>query len=70
MKNVKISRNQQLNTLHVKNVTEWLQNTNHKVVRGDTLFFDYIFFIHPTAIGHWCDHCAAVDGVCAAPHES
>jgi hypothetical protein len=22
-------------------------------VAGDTLLFDYIFFTHPTAIGHW-----------------
>lgn len=54
MKSIKISRNQQLHTLHVKNITEWLHNTNHKMVQGDTLFFDYIYFVHPTAIGHWC----------------
>lgn len=51
---IKISRNVQVTTLHVKNATTWFENTQHKVVHGDTLFFDYIFFVHPTAIGHWC----------------
>lgn len=32
-----------------------LQNTKHVVVPGDSLIFDFIFFIHPTAIGHWCE---------------
>jgi len=51
---IKISRNQQVTTIHVKNATAWFENVNHRVVRGDTLLFDYIFFVHPTAIGHWC----------------
>jgi hypothetical protein len=29
-----------------------LQNTKHVVWLSD-LIFDFIFFIHPTAIGHW-----------------
>jgi hypothetical protein len=53
-KSVKISRNHQLTTLHVANATEWLQNTKHRIVTGDTILFDYIFYVHPTAIGHWC----------------
>lgn len=52
--NIKISRNVQVTTLHVANATAWVENIQHRVVRGDTLFFDYIFFVHPTAIGHWC----------------
>eukprot|EP00892_Ulva_mutabilis_P005351 jgi/Ulvmu1/3188/UM015_0229.1 len=52
---IKISRNQQVTTVHVKNATAWFENVKHNVVRGDTLLFDYIFFVHPTAIGHWCE---------------
>lgn len=54
MNNIKISRNVQVTTLHVANATAWVENIQHRLVRGDTLFFDYIFFVHPTAIGHWC----------------
>jgi len=24
------------------------------VIPGDTILFDFVFFTHPTAIGHWC----------------
>jgi hypothetical protein len=51
--NIKISRNQQISCIHVKNATAWVANTKHKIVRRDTLLFDYIYFVHPTAIGHW-----------------
>lgn len=53
--NIKMSRNQEIICLHVKNATEWLANTEHRVVPGDTLIFDFIFYLHPTAIGHWCE---------------
>lgn len=52
--NIKISRNQEITCIHVRNASEWVANTVHRVVRKDTLLFDYIYFIHPTAIGHWC----------------
>jgi hypothetical protein len=52
--NIKISRNQQITCLHVKNATAWVANVKHQIVRKDTLLFDYIYFLHPTAIGHWC----------------
>jgi hypothetical protein len=51
--NIKISRNQQVMCLHVKNATAWIANTKHRIVRKDTLLLDYMYFIHPTAIGHW-----------------
>ena len=50
---IKISRNQVITCLHVDNATAWLANTKHLLVRKDTLLFDYIYFLHPTAIGHW-----------------
>lgn len=49
----KFSRNHEITTLHVKDARKWLNNTRWRVVPGDTLLFDFIFFVHPTAIGHW-----------------
>jgi hypothetical protein len=49
----KFSRNQEIVTLHVDNATTFLNSVKWRLVRGDTLLFDFIYFIHPTAIGHW-----------------
>jgi hypothetical protein len=49
----RFSRNQEIVTLHVKNATEFARSVKWRVVPGDTLMFDFIYFIHPTAIGHW-----------------
>jgi protein O-GlcNAc transferase len=49
----KWSKNHEITTLHVHDAKQWLQHTSWKVVPGDTLLFDFIFFVHPTAIGHW-----------------
>ena len=54
VQNIKISRNQEITCLHVKDAAAWVANTKHRVVKRDTLLFDYMYFIHPTAIGHWC----------------
>ena len=51
--NIKISRNQQITCLHVHNASMWLHNTKHVLIERHTLLFDYIYFLHPTAIGHW-----------------
>ena len=42
-----MTRNQELNVLHVKNSTEFAQGINARVVSGDTLIFDFIYFLHP-----------------------
>lgn len=49
----KFSRNQEIVTLHVQNATDFMKPISYRVVPGDTILFDFIFFIHPTAIGHW-----------------
>ncbi|EFN54929.1 expressed protein [Chlorella variabilis] len=51
----KLTRNQELNIMHVANASHFLASTSHHVVRGDTLVFDFVFFMHPTAIGHWSE---------------
>jgi hypothetical protein len=49
----KFSRNQEIVTLHVDDAATFLDSVKWRLVRGDTLLFDFIYFIHPTAIGHW-----------------
>jgi hypothetical protein len=49
----KFSRNQEIITLHVDNASAFADAVKWRVVKGDTLLFDFIYFIHPTAIGHW-----------------
>lgn len=49
----KFSKNQEVTTLHVKDAQHWTSTAKWRAVTGDTLLFDYIFFVHPTAIGHW-----------------
>lgn len=51
----KMTRNQELNVLHVKSAKDFVANTDVRVVKGDTLVFDFVYFLHPTAIGHWCE---------------
>ncbi|CAL8471513.1 g11055 [Coccomyxa elongata] len=49
----KMTRNQDLNVLHVDNATAFVDNLKWRVVSNDTLLFDFVYFLHPTAIGHW-----------------
>lgn len=49
----RFSRNQEVVPLHVHNATDFVNAVNWRLVPGDTILFDFIFFIHPTAIGHW-----------------
>jgi protein O-GlcNAc transferase len=43
----KLTRNQELNIMHVSNASRFLSSVDHFVVRGDTLIFDFVFFMHP-----------------------
>lgn len=47
----KMTKNQELNTLHVRNATAFVASTRHAVVPGDTLLADFIFFLHPVRLG-------------------
>ncbi|PRW56929.1 glycosyltransferase family 61 [Chlorella sorokiniana] len=51
----KLTRNQELNIMHVNDARQFVASTPHRVVPGDTLVFDFVFFLHPTAIGHWSE---------------
>lgn len=50
---LRFSRNQEVNTLHVSDAQKFVDGIEWRVVPGDTLLFDFVFFMHPTAIGHW-----------------
>jgi hypothetical protein len=43
----KMSRNLDLNVLHVRDAAAWAANTAWRPVAGDSLVFDYIYFMHP-----------------------
>jgi hypothetical protein len=46
----KMTRNQELNVLHVKNSTEFAKGIDARIVSSDTLIFDFIYFLHPVRI--------------------
>ena len=33
--------------MHVANASHFLASTQHTLVAGDTLVFDFVFFLHP-----------------------
>ena len=45
----KMTRNQDLNVLHVDNASQWAAPLDAKVVTGDTLVFDFVYFLHPVS---------------------
>ncbi|GBF94574.1 hypothetical protein Rsub_06689 [Raphidocelis subcapitata] len=49
----RFSRNQEISPLHVESARAFANAVAWRAVPGDTLLFDYAFFTHPTAIGHW-----------------
>ena len=52
--------------MHVNNATDFLRSTQHHLVAGDTLVFDFIFFLHPvSAAPAWCG-ARLVCGWCAS----
>lgn len=45
--------------MHVKDARKFVASTPHRVVPGDTLVFDFVFFLHPVRVllagqGGWC----------------
>eukprot|EP00877_Chromochloris_zofingiensis_P011466 jgi/Chrzof1/6573/Cz19g01160.t1 len=59
----KFSKNQEIMPLHVKDAQQFADSVKWRVVTGDSLLFDYIYFVHPTAIGHWWEMMAPLFGV-------
>lgn len=45
----KMTRNQDLNVLHVDDAKQWAAPLDAKVVTGDTLIFDFVYFLHPVS---------------------
>ncbi|KAF8072370.1 ALDH10A8 [Scenedesmus sp. PABB004] len=62
----RFSKNQEVAPLHVADAGAWAASVRWRAVPGDTLLFDYIFFVHPTAIGHWWEMMAPLYSVLKA----
>ena len=45
-----MSRNLDLNVLHVDDAAAWADNVAWRPVSGDTLVFDYVYFLHPVRL--------------------
>lgn len=44
-----MTRNQDLNVLHLDNATAFANNLQWRVVTKDTLLFDFVYFLHPVS---------------------
>lgn len=44
-----MTRNQDLNVLHVDDASKWAAPLDARVVTGDTLVFDFVYFLHPVS---------------------
>ena len=42
-----MTRNQDLNVLHVDDAAAWVGGLDCRMIIGDTLLFDYVYFLHP-----------------------
>ncbi|EIE21972.1 hypothetical protein COCSUDRAFT_66769 [Coccomyxa subellipsoidea C-169] len=49
----KMTRNQDLNILHVDNATAFVDNLQWRMVTNDTLLFDFVYFLHPVHLLEW-----------------
>jgi len=45
----KMTRNQDLNVVHVDDANHWAAPLDANVVSGDTLIFDFVYFLHPVS---------------------
>ena len=45
-----MSRNLDLNVLHVDDAAAWADTVAWRPVSGDTLVFDYVYFLHPVRL--------------------
>ena len=42
-----LTRNQELSVLHVDSAFDFTKTIDWRVVRGDTLILDFVYFLHP-----------------------
>lgn len=45
-----MTRNQPLHVLHVDDAQSFIDSVDYRVVTGDTLIFDFIYFLHPVGL--------------------
>lgn len=50
-----VTRNNPLNVLYFKQPNKFPHGKLVRSIPGNTLMLDYVFFLHPTAIGHWLE---------------
>lgn len=50
-----LGRNRQGTTLSVADAAEFASAVQAGVVPGETVLLDWVFFMHPTALGHWLE---------------
>lgn len=50
-----LGRNRQGGVLHVASAAEWARSVRVRVAPGETVLLDWLFFLHPTALGHWLE---------------
>ncbi|KAI7842197.1 hypothetical protein COHA_004110 [Chlorella ohadii] len=50
-----LGRNRQGTTLSVADAAEFAASVQARVVPGETVLLDWVFFMHPTALGHWLE---------------
>ena len=55
----KLTRNQDLNALHVANASTFVADLDVRVITGDTLVFDFVYFLHP--VSHACSSLPLID---------
>ena len=49
----KMTRNQDLHVLHVDDAAAWVDGLDWRAITGDTLLFDYVYFLHPVCHNPW-----------------
>jgi hypothetical protein len=42
-----MTRNQDLHILHMDDASAFVDGLNWRIVRNDTLLFDFVYFLHP-----------------------
>eukprot|EP00890_Picochlorum_soloecismus_P004048 jgi/Picsp_1/4644/NSC_02014-R1_uncharacterized glycosyltransferase aer61-like isoform 1 len=51
-----LTSNMDCNRLVVEDHKSFVSNIDAHYVTGESLLIDFVYFIHPTAIGHWLEH--------------
>eukprot|EP00803_Ostreobium_quekettii_P001827 evm.model.scf_234.9 EVM.evm.TU.scf_234.9 scf_234:88282-93161(-) len=63
VRNFMISRNQEIRAVHFSEPSKFVNAVRWRVVPGATLLYDYVYFLHPNAIGHWLEFVAPLFSV-------